>query len=455
MSDQLPILDLGVRAMRDLFVADPNQLANFYNVFGGFVSKTDAAIQAFVSRDERVIHRQIAGLTNDPLTATAREPFSGSDLLSRKPLYGVPVAIKDIIDTVDFPTSHGSPIYQGRVPTSDATVVRRLREAGAVIVGKTVTTEFATFVPGMTRNPHNLAHTPGGSSSGSAAAVAAGMVPAAIGTQTNGSVLRPASFCGVYGFKPSFGVLPRTGVFEQSPSLDQLGVFAQSIDDIALITEIMSGDDGVDSGAKGIGPRRLVDVAASSPPVAPKFCFVKTPWWDQVDSDAQTAYLDFLAEIDGLVTMVDMPEGIDAAVRWHSDVNEVELAYALRKELEFNADGLSDTLRTRIVQGAMISVIDYLASRREMQNVRGAFDSYFEHFDAILCPAALGGAPKGLAGTGNPIMQTIWTFAGLPSLSMPLITLPNGLPLGIQAVGAFQNDGRLLRSARWLSEQVM
>jgi Asp-tRNA(Asn)/Glu-tRNA(Gln) amidotransferase A subunit family amidase len=454
MSDSLPMLKRSACALRELFAQTPEKLTGFYKEFSEHLRTADNSIGAFVSVDERVVDRQVQHLlaANPQAVSSSARP---SERLSDQPLYGVPVAIKDIIDTADFPTGHGSPIYQGRFAASDATVVRRLRDAGAVIVGKTVTTEFATFVPGATRNPHNHEHTPGGSSSGSAAAVAAGMVPVAIGTQTNGSVLRPASFCGVYGFKPSFGVLPRTGVFEQSPSLDQLGVFARSLDDVALLTEIMSGDDGVDRGAMGIGPRRLVDLAVSPPPVTPRFCFVKTPWWDQIDPDAQTAYLEFLAQLDDLVTMVDMPDGIEAAVQWHSDVNEVELAHALQKELEFSPEGLSDTLRARIVQGATIPVLDYLTGTRQMRHVRAAFDSYFEHFDAILCPAALGGAPKGLASTGNPIMQTVWTFAGLPSLSMPFITLPNGLPLGVQAVGAYMNDGRLLRSARWLSEQVL
>jgi Asp-tRNA(Asn)/Glu-tRNA(Gln) amidotransferase A subunit family amidase len=442
MADFQHTLRLTALQMRDGFARAPGLLSGFYSHYFDFLTEADKDIQAFASLDRRLLNAQIDRLQQQTTEGMAHSP-----------LFGVPVAIKDIIDTLDFPTCYGSPIYQGRMALSDATVVHRLRQAGAVIVGKTVTTEFATFVPGPTRNPVNPAHTPGGSSSGSAAAVAAGFVPLALGTQTNGSVLRPASFCGVYGFKPSIGVLPRTGVFEQSPSLDQVGVFARSIDDLALIVDIMSGDDGRDFSTRGLAPRRLFDVAVSDPAVVPRFCFVKTPWWDQISPEAQTAYLEFVAELDGLVTIVDMPEGMAQVERWHSHVNEVELAYALRNELANSPEGLSDVLRQRVMQGAAIPVMDYLASRHEMLAVRSAFDGYFDHFDGILCPAALGGAPQGLSSTGNPIMQTVWTFAGLPSISIPALTLSNGMPLGVQAVGPYQQDGRLLRSVRWLSEQ--
>ena len=229
------ISELTALEIRDHLLSGQETVEEFTVKLGQFVDAADTSIQAFAHRDDRVVALQADNLQRD--RSAGHLPGS---------LYGVPIGIKDIIDTVDFPTEYGSPIHQGRYSISDATVVSRLRAAGAVIFGKTVSTEFATTEPGPTCNPHNLAHTPGGSSSGSAAAVAAGMVPVALGTQTNGSVIRPASFCGVYAYKPSRGMVPRTGVLDQSPSLDEVGVFARNLQDIALLAEILVGDDNHD-----------------------------------------------------------------------------------------------------------------------------------------------------------------------------------------------------------------
>lgn len=404
----------------------------------------DDHLRLFASLDERVLalqaqHRKTERARGEPLGR----------------LYGVPVAVKDIIDTADFPTAYGSPIHAGRYAAGDATVVRRLRDAGAVIFGKTVSTEFATSTPGPTRNPHNPEHTPGGSSSGSAAAVAAGVVPAALGTQTNGSVLRPASYCGVYGFKPSRGLLPRTGIFEQSPTLDQVGVFARTIEDLALLTEIMSGDDGFDPACAGQAPRQLLSVACAEPPVQPRFCFVRTPWWDQVDPEAQEACLAFVELMQGVVVEAELPPIVDQAVGWLRDINEAELAFALQREFHHHPAQLSDGLRQRVEQAMRMPVIDYLTARDRVPHVASAFDDFFDHYDAILTPAALGAAPHGLSFTGNPIMQTVWSLGGLPALALPLLHLSGGLPLGIQAVGRLHNDGRLLRSCRWLVREFI
>jgi Asp-tRNA(Asn)/Glu-tRNA(Gln) amidotransferase A subunit family amidase len=285
--------------------------------------------------------------------------------------------------------------------------------------------------------------------------VAAGVVPVALGTQTNGSVLRPASFCGVYGFKPSRGLLPRTGVFEQSPSLDQLGVFARSLPDLALVAEILSGDDGHDRDSLGLAPRQLAAVCAAEPPVEPRFCFVRTPWWDQIEPEAREAYEAFVELMQGVVVEAELPPVVAQAVPWHHCVNDAELAFALQREYRNHPAQLGDALRQRVEQGMRIPALDYLAAKDRIPHVACAFDSYFEHYDAILAPAALGAAPRGLASTGDPIMQTVWTFAGLPSLSLPLLHLSDGLPLGVQAVGALHNDGRLLRASRWLVNEFV
>jgi Asp-tRNA(Asn)/Glu-tRNA(Gln) amidotransferase A subunit family amidase len=430
--------------VREHLLSGQETVPEFMAKLGRFVDGADKAIHAFAHRDDRVVDLQADNLQRD--RAAGHLPG---------PLYGVPVGVKDIIDTMDFPTEYGSPIHAGRYSVGDAAVVSRLRAAGAVIFGKTVTTEFATTHPGPTCNPHNLAHTPGGSSSGSAAAVAAGMVPVALGTQTNGSVIRPASFCGVYALKPSRGLLPRTGVLDQSPSLDEIGVFARNLEDIAKVTEIMSGDDGHDRASARQSPRRLYDVAVSQPPLPPKFCFVKTPWWDDVEPEAREAYEAFVAHMGENVEVVQLPDIVKQVAPWLVTVNEIELGVCLQKEWLHHRELLSEPLRARVEKSMTMPGTNYLIAKDRMFHVMNAFDEYFATYDAILCPAALGTAPHSLASTGNPIMQTVWSFAGLPSVNLPLLTLSNGLPLGVQAVGSYQNDARLLRSSRWLVSEFI
>ncbi len=404
-----------------------------------FVQKVDKDIQAFVALDEAVVREQACQLASKK---EAGEPLG--------PLFGVPVGLKDIIETEDLPTANGSPIYEGKFAIADATVTRRLRNSGAVVFGKTATTEFATFHPAKTRNPHNTEHTPGGSSSGSAAAVAAGLVPVALGTQTNGSVIRPASFCGVYGFKPSYGLIPRTGIFEQSDTLDQVGFFARSLVDIASVAQVVSGDDGSDLASRGLASYPFLNLLQQENPVPPRFCFVKTPWWDQVSADAQEAYEAFLDLFEGQIVETSLPDIVTKAVDWHSTVNEAELAATLSREWLHHRHQLSPAMQSRLEKAHKITAYDYLLARSRVPHVRTAFEEFFDRYDAILSPAALGAAPNGLQSTGNPIMQTVWTFGGLPSVSLPFLSTADGLPLGVQAVGAFRQDGRLLRSLQWL-----
>lgn len=446
MTDQNPttLQSMSAHALRDWLVDGGMDVEDFYRHQLDYARQIQERLEPFASLDERVVMLQASHRKAERMRGEA----PGA-------LWGVPVAVKDIIETIDFPTALGSPIHEGRYAVADATVVRRLRNAGAVIFGKSVTTEFATFTPGPARNPHAPDHTPGGSSSGSAAAVASGAAPVALGTQTNGSVLRPASFCGVYGFKPTAGMLPRTGVFEQSPTLDQMGVLARDIDDIALVTEILSGDDGQDGATRGLASRRLWQVARSEPPVTPRFCFVKTPWWNRVEPEAREAFEAFAELMEGIVTVTDLPPVVDQAVGWHRTVHEAELAFAMQREYTHHRPRLSPGLTSQIERGMAISALDYLSARDRIPHVAAAFDDYFEHYDAILSPAALGAAPKGLASTGDPLMQTVWTFAGLPALSMPLLTLSGGLPLGVQAVAAAHDDARLLRACRWLAEEFI
>ena len=371
------------------------------------------------------------------------------------PLHGVPVGIKDIIDTADMPTENGSVLHAGRTPSRDASVVAMLRAAGAVIMGKTVTTEFATRHPGKTRNPHNPAHTPGGSSSGSAAAVAAGMVPLALGSQTGGSTIRPASFCGVYGFKPTHGLIPRHGMFQLSRTMDHVGLFARSIEDIALLLgELVGGDEG-DPDTR---PRARVcyrDVAAEEPPIPPTLAFVKTPRWEQVDADAKEAFAELTERLGDRVEELELSEAAGEATAWHEAISGPEVAVSLRREWETGRDRLSASLRARIERGRAVNAVDYLSARARLPALHASFTELFEQrYDAILTPAAAGTAPKGLESTGDPAFCTLWTLCGMPALSVPLMQGANGLPLGVQLVGARYGDARLLRTARWLVDHL-
>ena len=263
----------------------------------------------------------------------------------------MPVGVKDIIDTGDMPTEVGSALHAGRTPSRDATVVSMLRGAGAVIMGKTVTTEFATYTPGKTRNPHNAAHTPGGSSSGSAAAVAAGMVPAAIGSQTNGSVIRPASFCGVYGFKPTHGLIPRHGVLALSRTLDTMGVFARTLDDVALLTEQLVGFDERDPDSRPRARIPFREISAEEPPLPPMFGLVRTSRWERTDADTREAFAELAALLGDRVEDVDLIQS-DDAFEWHRLIMEAEMAASLDREWEKGRDQLSDALRTQLGRGA-------------------------------------------------------------------------------------------------------
>jgi Asp-tRNA(Asn)/Glu-tRNA(Gln) amidotransferase A subunit family amidase len=414
---------------------------------GHFLTAAEASqerLQAFAHLDPRVIGLQAEYLE----TSRLREGQTG-------PLFGVPIAVKDIIDTIDFPTEFGSPIHQGRYPIADATLVRRLREAGAVIFGKAATSEFAIATPAATRNPHRLDRTPGASSAGSAAAVAAGLVPVAIGSQTNGSMIRPASFCGVYAFKPTRGLVPRSGVLEQSPTLDQIGVFARTIDDLAAVAEVMIGDDGVDESCQGVAPRRLLEISRSPPPLPPRFCFVRTPWWGQMSDEAREACEAFVEAMEGIVVVSELPAIVEQAVEWHQTINNAELAHCLRNERARSPEALGAAVRERLALADATRAIDYLYARDRIPHVASAFDEYFEHYDAILTPATLGAAPLISESTGNPIMQTVWSFAGLPALNLPLFTLSDDMPMGIQAIGSSGQDARLLRACRWLVQTFL
>jgi Asp-tRNA(Asn)/Glu-tRNA(Gln) amidotransferase A subunit family amidase len=371
------------------------------------------------------------------------------------PLHGVPVAVKDIIDTADMPTENGSVLCAGRTPSRDATVVSMLRGAGAVILGKTVTTEFATYAPGKTRNPHDPGHTPGGSSSGSAAAVAAGMVPLALGSQTNGSTIRPAAFCGVLGFKPTYGLIPRHGMLTLSRTLDHVGLFARTVEDLALLAEQLVGCDERDPDTRPRARIPFVEVAAEEPPLPPMLAFVKTPHWERADEETKEGFAELHQHLGDRVEEVELLPSAAEAWEWHRTIMEAEMAANLEREWEQGRDRLSESLRAQLERGRAVPALDY---QRAVARIRPMYESFVDLFeqryDAILTPAAPGTAPRGLASTGDPSFCTLWTLCGMPAVSLPLLQGTNGLPLGVQLVGPRDGDARLLRTARWLAARV-
>jgi len=378
--------------------------------------------------------------------------------LALGPLHGIPVGIKDIIDTFDYPTERGSVIYQGRTPSKDATLVALLREAGAIILGKTVTTELAVMAPGKTKNPHNTAHTPGGSSSGSAAAVAAGMVPLSVGTQTNGSVIRPASYCGVYGFKPSFGRISRHRVMTQSEPLDTIGVFARSLEDLALIADVLMRFDSRDHAMQPMAAPAIARIMAQTPPLDPHFAFVRTPMWEQLEDSSKDGLRELIDSVNqedkGVIDIIDLPAMFNDIYQDHQNIMEADLARNFAREYSDGKSQLSSVLCEMIERGQRVLATDYNKALLRMLEYNESLEEIFDEYDAIITPSTLGPAPAGLEKTGSPLMNTIWTFCGNPALTIPLLQSPEGLPVGVQVVAGKGDDARLFRTARWLLEQL-
>lgn len=409
----------------------------------GRVHEADGEVQAWAFLDEQ--HALAQARARD------RDRAEGRPL---GPLHGVPVGIKDIMDTCDMPTEDGTVLHAGRTPARDATVVASLRAAGAVIMGKTVTTECATYTPGKTRNPHNPGHTPGGSSSGSAAAVAAGMVPLALGSQTNGSIIRPAAFCGVLGFKPTHGLISRHGVMKLSRTLDHIGAFARSIEDVALVSETLVGWDANDPDTRLRAAVPFREIAAQEPPLEPLLAFVKPPVWDRADAETKEAFGELAEQLKDRMVAVELPASTAEALEWHRIIMEAEMAANLDREYEQGRERLSESLRAQLARGRELKVLDYQRALARIALLNEGFDEIFERCDALITPAAAGTAPQGLDSTGDPSFCTLWTLCGMPALSLPLMQGQNGLPLGVQLVGPRDSDARLLRTARWLTGRL-
>ncbi|HET7410553.1 MAG TPA: amidase [Paracoccaceae bacterium] len=406
------------------------------------VRGVDAQVQAWEFLDPDFVMKQAEKLDRQ---RTAGRPIG--------PLHGLPVGVKDIIDTADMPTANGTPIDAGRRPRKDAFVAARLRAAGALVMGKTVTTEMAYFHPGKTRNPHDPARTPGGSSSGSAAAVASGMVPLAIGTQTAGSVIRPAAFCGTVGFKPTFGLIPRTGILPVSSDLDTVGAYAATVEGAALLAEALQGHDPADPDTSPQAPHRLLDDCRSRPPLTPVLALVHEPAWPTAEPTTHEAFRELREALGEQCDEIDLPDIFANGAAAQETCMLTGFARNFRSYYERDRDALSPRMRAGIEEGRRISAADYLSARDWREVLNAGLERIFDRYDAIVTPAAAGEAPMGEA-TGDPAFCRLWTLCGTPSVTLPLLTGPAGMPMGVQLVGRRGQDGRLLRTARWLIEQL-
>ncbi len=393
----------------------------------------EACLERVALREPGV--RAFAHLDRDKLLQDARALDRAA---ARGPLHGLPFGVKDIIDTFDLPTAYGSPIYAGHRPAADAACVALARACGALAFGKTVTTEFATHPPGPTTNPHNPRHTPGGSSSGSAAAVADRMLPLAFGTQTGGSVIRPAAYCGVVGYKPSYGLLPRAGVKAISDSFDTVGVFARAVEDAALFVAALSGRD-----------------ALRIPPSldAPKLGLCHTPQWTAAQPETHRLFEELpgrLVRAGARLGALELPVAFEPLAGLHATIWDYEAARCLADEHLRHRDLLREPLRSQLDRGRGVSAAAYDEAQRTARECRRMLADTMHGFDALLVPSAPGEAPEGLTSTGESVFNRMWTLLHAPCVNVPAGHGPNGLPLGVQVVGRIGDDARVLACAHWI-----
>lgn len=361
-------------------------------------------------------------------------------------LHGIPVGVKDLIDTCDMPAAYGSAIYAGHRPPWDAPCVALARTAGAVVLGKTVTTELAYFTPGKTANPHNPSHTPGGSSSGSAAAVADGMVPLAFGSQTAGSVIRPAAFCGVVGYKPSFGLISRVGVKPLSDTLDTIGVLARSVRDAALFAAAASGRHDL-----------LIEKPSPDASNVPRVGICRTFEWARAQPETHAAMDTAIKQLGAAgVTLVDvdLPPNFAGMVQAQLDIMTYEMARALAYEWHARRTQLSQKLQDLIAAGLALPRERYDAAMALTHNCRRALTDLFAKVDVLLAPSTIGEAPAGLGATGDPLFNRVWTILHTPCVHLPFAQGPNGLPVGLQVIGPVGDDRHTLLHADYLMERL-
>jgi Asp-tRNA(Asn)/Glu-tRNA(Gln) amidotransferase A subunit family amidase len=367
-------------------------------------------------------------------------------------LHGLPVAVKDIFGTYDMPTECGTVFRRKKSASQDSEVVNLLKNAGAIVMGKTVTAELAYIHPGKTTNPHDYSRTPGGSSSGSAAVIAAQMAPLSVGSQTGGSIIRPASYCGVVGYKPSYGLISRNGALKTSEKLDTIGVFGKSVEAVALLAKVLIKKDLYDPSTVHFAADEILEASQKDPHFEPKFIFYKTDKWKNIDKESKNAFEFFIKKFKKNIEVFDVPGYFKDIPKHHQIIHETDLANNFQAYYKKDKKKLSKEMRDAIERGLKHSAYDYANAIDFMEQSYQSYKEVFEDYHGVITPSASGVADKGLKSTGSADFQKIWTFMGLPTISLPLLTGESDLPLGVQLIGNKLDDIRFLSTANWLEK---
>jgi len=367
-------------------------------------------------------------------------------------LHGLPVAVKDIFGTYDMPTECGTIFRRKKSASQDSEVVNLLKNAGAIVMGKTVTAELAYIHPGKTTNPHDYSRTPGGSSSGSAAVIASQMAPLSVGSQTGGSIIRPASYCGVVGYKPSYGLISRNGALKTSEKLDTIGVFGKSVESVALLAKVLIKKDLYDPATIHFAAEEILEGSQKDPHFEPKFIFYKTDKWKNIDKESKNAFEFFIKKFKKNIEVFDVPGYFKNIPKHHQTIHETDLANNFQAYYKKDKKKLSKEMRDAIERGLKHSAYDYANAIDFMEQSYQSFKEVFEDYHGVITPSASGVADKGLKSTGSADFQKIWTYMGLPTISLPLLTGESDLPLGVQVIGDKLDDIRFLSTANWLEK---
>ena len=368
------------------------------------------------------------------------------------PLHGIPVAVKDIIGTVDMPTECGTVIRKGKSYSQNAEIVDLLLNAGAIVMGKTATSELAYLGPPKTTNPHDYSRTPGGSSSGSAASVASFMAPLSIGSQTGGSIIRPASYCGVVGYKPSYGLISRNGVLKTSNTLDHIGVFGRTVEDVALLAKILIKKDKHDPATIYYSAEKILEETKKGPLFEPKFIFYKTDFWKIIDKKSRESFEYFIKSFKN-IEMFDTPSYFKDIHKYHQIIHETDLANNFSVYYKKYKSKLSKFMQSAIAKGNKYTAKEYAEAIDFKKQSYESYQEVFEDYHGVITPSSPGVAPKGLTNTGTAEFNKVWSYLGTPCISLPLLEGENKLPLGVQLVGDRYDDHRFLGVAKWLEKE--
>ena len=367
-------------------------------------------------------------------------------------LHGLPIAVKDIIGTFDMPTECGTVFRKKMSSSQDSEIVNLLKNAGAIVMGKTVTCELAYIHPSKTTNPHDYTRTPGGSSSGSAAVIASHMAHLSIGSQTGGSIIRPASYCGVVGYKPSYGLISRSGVLKTSEKLDTIGVFGKTVKDVALLAKSLIKKDLYDPATVHFAADDMLKVCDEGPHFEPKFIFYKTDKWKNIGKESQKAFEFLIKNFKKNIEIFDTPSYFKEIPKYHQIIHETDLANNFQVYYNKDKTKLSKEMRDAIGRGLKYSAKEYTDAIDFMKRSYESYKEVFEDYHGIITPSSSGVADKGLKSTGSADFQKCWTYLGLPTISLPLLTGENNLPLGVQLVGNKLDDLRFLGTANWIEK---